>query len=85
MADYAMAFLHTLPEEIQKKAWDQKSEDLLDAWFDSYIGDAGDELPNYCEEQLLGLLTSESEDGTDYLQLAKDFYEKLDAEGSTPL
>ena len=72
-----MAFLHTLPDETQKKAWEKKAEDLLDAWFDSYIGDPGDELPNYCEEELLGLLTNESEDGSDYLQLAKDFYEQL--------
>lgn len=67
-----MEFFATLPEAEQNKAWEQKKEDLADAWFDSYVSENGDELPNYAEEELLKLL------GEEYIQRAKDFYEGLD-------
>lgn len=67
-----MEFFATLPEAEQNKAWEQKKEDLADAWFDSYVTENGTELPNYAEEELLNLL------GEEYIQRAKDFYEGLD-------
>jgi hypothetical protein len=75
-----MEFFETLPEELRNKAWEQKKEDLADAWFDSYVCEAGDEIPNYAEEQLLQILSSLTEE--DYLQKAKDFYERLDEDES---
>ena len=73
-----MAFFATLPEEIQTKAWEQKKEDLADAWFDSYISEIGVDLPSQCEEELLEIL--DKKDGNNFLELAKDFYEQLDNE-----
>lgn len=75
-----MEFFETLPEEVRSKAWEQKKEDLVDAWFDSYVSEAGDELPNYAEEQLLQILSNLTEE--DYVQKAKDFYERLDEDES---
>lgn len=74
-----MEFFATLSEEDQAKAWDAKKEELADSWFDSYVSENGDELPNYAEEELLKLL------GEDFIQRAKDFYEELDKSESSPL
>lgn len=73
-----MDFFNTLPVEVQKLAWAAKKEELIDAWFDAFISEDGDELPNLVEEELVGILTSWSSDGADYIELAKDFYKKLD-------
>lgn len=73
-----MDFFHTLPVEMQKLAWAAKKEELADAWFDAFVSEDGYELPGMVEEELITLLTADASDGTDYIELAKDFYEKLD-------
>ena len=76
--NWAMRFFHTLPVEMQKLAWSAKKDELVDSWFDTLISEDGYELPNMVEEELMTLLTSVASDGTDYIELAKDFYERLD-------
>jgi len=76
--NWAMKFFHTLPVEMQKLAWSAKKDELVDSWFDTLISEDGYELPNMVEEELMTLLTSVASDGTDYIELAKDFYETLD-------
>jgi hypothetical protein len=65
-----MEFFNTLPVELQKQARQAKMDDLYDNWHDSYISDAGDELPFYVEEILLDYLP------TPIKELAKMYYEK---------
>lgn len=65
-----MEFFNTLPAELQKQALQGKMNDLYDNWHDSYISDAGDELPFYVEEILLEYLP------TPIKELAVMFYEK---------
>ena len=76
--NWAMKFFHTLPVEMQKLAWSAKKDELVGSWFDSLISEDGYELPNMVEEELMTVLTYVASDGTDYIELAKDFYEKLD-------
>jgi hypothetical protein len=76
--NWVMKFFHTLPVEMQKLAWSAKKDELVDSWFDTLISEDGYELPNMVEEELMTLLTSVASDGTDYIELAKDFYETLD-------
>lgn len=76
--NWAMRFFHTLPVEMQKLAWSAKKDELVDSWFDTLISVDGYELPNMVEEELMTCLTSVASDGTDYIELAKDFYETLD-------
>ena len=75
--NWAMRFFHTLPVEMQKLAWSAKKDELVDSWFDTLISEDGYELPNMVEEELMTLLTSVASDGADYIELAKDFYERL--------
>lgn len=65
-----MEFFNTLPAELQKQALQGKMNDLYNNWHDSYISDAGDELPFYVEEILLEYLP------TPIKELAVMFYEK---------
>lgn len=76
--NWAMKFFHTLPVEMQKLAWSAKKDELVGSWFDSFISEDGYELPNMVEEELMTVLTLVASDGTDYIELAKEFYEKLD-------
>lgn len=65
-----MEFFNTLPNELQKQARQAKMDDLYDNWHDTYISDAGDELPFYVEEILLEYLSEPIK------ELAKMYYEK---------
>lgn len=65
-----MEFFNTLPAELQKQARQGKMDDLYDNWHDTYISDAGDELPFYVEEILLEYLSEPIK------ELAKMYYEK---------
>ena len=65
-----MEFFNTLPAELQKQATQGKMDDLYDNWFDSYISEGGNDLPNYVEEQLLEYLP------TPIKELAVMFYNK---------
>ena len=76
--NWAMKFFHTLPVEMQKLAWSAKKDELVNSWFDSLISEDGYELPNMVEEELMTVLTCVASDGTDYIELAREFYEKLD-------
>lgn len=73
-----MKFFHTLPVEMQKLAWSAKKDELVNSWFDNFISEDGHELPNMVEEELMTVLTYVASDGTDYIELAREFYEKLD-------
>lgn len=65
-----MEYFNSLPDEVQEQAIQTKMEELYDAWHDSYISEAGDELPNYVEEVLIRCL----EDSEKHERLAKSFY-----------
>lgn len=67
-----MEYFNSLPDEVQAEAIQTKMEELYDAWHDSYISEAGDELPNYVEEVLIRCL----DDSEKHEQLAKAFYEE---------
>ena len=71
-----MEFFNTLPDELQKMAIEGKQDDLYDSWYDTYISDAGDELPNYVEEMLLSYLHPVIKD------VAKIYYAKQEAENN---
>lgn len=71
-----MEFFNTLPDELQKIAIQEKQNELYDSWYDSYISEAGDELPFYVEERLLEHLPEVVKD------LAKMYYEKQEAENN---
>lgn len=71
-----MEFFNTLPDELQKMAIEEKQNDLYDSWYDAYISDAGDELPNYVEEQLLSYLPDVVK------ELATMYYAKQESAGA---
>jgi hypothetical protein len=65
-----MEFFNTLPAQMQKDAIQGKMDDLYDNWYEAYISDGGDDLPNYVEEQLLSYLAGPIK------ELATMFYNK---------
>lgn len=65
-----MEYFNSLPDEVQAQAIQTKMEELYDAWHDSYISEAGDDLPNYVEEILIQCL----DDSEKHMAIAKTFY-----------
>lgn len=75
MMEYFYAQLSSTDKDL---AMEQKSEELLDMWFESALHENGDELPNRAEEELLYELDKMK--GTTHLEQAKAFYAQLEKE-----
>jgi len=67
-----MEYFNSLSDEVKEQAVETKMEELYDAWHDSYISEAGNELPNYVEEILIQCL----DDSEKHMASAKTFYEE---------
>lgn len=55
-----MRYFHTLPQEIQDKAWSDLGADLVQQWIDRWIDEEGEYLDSHIEEHLLEILSSNS-------------------------
>lgn len=73
--EYFYAQLSSTDKDL---AMEQKSEELLDMWFESVLQENGDELPNRAEEELLYELDKMK--GTNHVEQAKAFYAQLEKE-----
>ncbi len=73
-----MEYFYTLSDKQRDMAMEQKANELLDQWFEEYLHENGDELPNRAEESLLFEL--DKMNGTKLIDLAKEFYAKLEKE-----
>ena len=73
-----MEYFYTLSDKQRDMAMEQKANELLDQWFEEYLHENGDELPNRAEESLLFEL--DKMNGTKLIEAAKAFYAKLEKE-----